>query len=365
MHSLFTIAALALSVSLGASAQTAAPSTPAQLVASLKDAPTANDRLNLLKDTDFVFNFLNATATKGAGGNTIGANVANFPVLTNQGLAMTVGNLDACGMNTPHTHPRATEMLYLVNGTLQTGMLDENGARFVYNTINNGSAAVFLKGSIHYQLNWGCEPVQFVAVLNHEDPGTLSVAQRYLGLPPDIVSASLGDFGVQEIEALAGQIPDNIALGTAECLQRCGITSGTQPTSQLQPRISANAFPSAASASASPSATAHSRRDIVSDESVFSALFGAMGAAAHPLSAPSTADSDEHVTIPQAEARVIVTSGSSNALNFALVGLVALMATGYVAIALVYARSRGRAAQYAAALPVVAHRYPAEKFVAL
>lgn len=48
-------------------------------------------------------------------------------------------------MNTPHTHPRATEMLYLVNGTLETGMLDENGARFVYNTINAGSAAVFLK----------------------------------------------------------------------------------------------------------------------------------------------------------------------------------------------------------------------------
>lgn len=38
-----------------------------------------------------MFDFTNATASKGAGGETIGATVANFPVLANQGLAMTVG----------------------------------------------------------------------------------------------------------------------------------------------------------------------------------------------------------------------------------------------------------------------------------
>ncbi|THH32943.1 hypothetical protein EUX98_g1296 [Antrodiella citrinella] len=368
MFSLATIAALTLSVTLGVSGQA---STPAELVSSLRTVPTANDRLKLLKDSDFVFNFLNATAAKGAGGDTIGATVANFPVLTNQGLAMTIGNLGelpclslygivqhadhlsrlpasffirtACGMNTPHTHPRATEMLYLVNGTLETGMLDENGARFVYNTINNGSAAVFLKGSIHYQLNWGCEPVQFVAVLNHEDPGVLSVAQRYFGLPPDIVSASLGDFGVQEIEALAEQIPDNIALGTAECLQRCGITRGTQPTSQLQPRISANAF----SDTPAPTASAHARRELADDH--------------------TTAAASQHVSEVM---RVITVTTMPNALNIALVGLVALMASGYVIIALVYARGRGRAqtAQFAAVLPQVAQRYedrPTEKSVTL
>ena len=65
-------------------------------------------------------------------------------------------------MNTPHTHPRATEMLYLVNGTITTGMIAENNARFVFNTLEAGTAQVFLQGSIHYQQNELCDPVMFV-----------------------------------------------------------------------------------------------------------------------------------------------------------------------------------------------------------
>ena len=41
-------------------------------------------------------------------------------------------------MNTPHTHPRATEFLYLVNGTLQNGMITETGSRFIVNNITGG-----------------------------------------------------------------------------------------------------------------------------------------------------------------------------------------------------------------------------------
>ena len=46
-------------------------------------------------------------------------------------------------MNTPHTHPRATEINFSVNGTLRTGLLTENGARFVVNSLPAGSATIF------------------------------------------------------------------------------------------------------------------------------------------------------------------------------------------------------------------------------
>lgn len=59
-------------------------------------------------------------------------------------------------MNTPHTHPRATEFNFVVNGSLQTGFLMENGARFVMNDVPAGSAAVFPKGAIHFEMNNGC-----------------------------------------------------------------------------------------------------------------------------------------------------------------------------------------------------------------
>ena len=51
-------------------------------------------------------------------------------------------------MNTPHVHPRATEINFAVNGTLRTGMLNENGVRFVANDVPAGSATVFLALSI-------------------------------------------------------------------------------------------------------------------------------------------------------------------------------------------------------------------------
>ena len=82
-------------------------------------------------------------------------------------------------MNAPHTHPRATEFLYVVDGpAMEAGFIEEEGARFVLNTVTKGQGTVFPKGSIHYQINTGCEPLTFVAALNDEDPGTSQIAQR-------------------------------------------------------------------------------------------------------------------------------------------------------------------------------------------
>ena len=81
-------------------------------------------------------------------------------------------------MNSPHTHPRATEFLFVVNGTMEAGFIEENGARFVINTVTQGQGTIFPKGSIHYQINTGCEPLTFVAALNDEDPGVSQIAQR-------------------------------------------------------------------------------------------------------------------------------------------------------------------------------------------
>jgi hypothetical protein len=38
-------------------------------------------------------------------------NVETFPILTDLGISTTVAFLGACGINTPHVHPRATEFL--------------------------------------------------------------------------------------------------------------------------------------------------------------------------------------------------------------------------------------------------------------
>ncbi|KZP17898.1 RmlC-like cupin, partial [Athelia psychrophila] len=170
----------------------------------------------------------------GAAGHTVEASSENFAAVVGNGVAMTIGTLGPCALNTPHTHPRATEINFSVNGTLRTGLLSENGGRFIMNNLPPGSATVFPKGAIHFEMNMGCETAIFVAGFNHEDPGVLSVAQRYFGLPPDIVGAALGGLGVEEVGGLEALIPDNIAIGTDECLQRCGLTRGSQPILQHQ-----------------------------------------------------------------------------------------------------------------------------------
>ncbi|KAL4242095.1 germin family protein [Abortiporus biennis] len=228
-------------------------------------------------------------------------------------------------MNTPHTHPRATEVLYSINGTVEFGEIGEGGDRFVFGEINAGQAGVFLKGAVHFQINNGCDPIQLVAILSSNDPGVQSTSQRFFGLPPSIVSASLGDLGVQEIANLESMIPDNVALGSDQCLQRCGLNRQGQPTTQRQPRVAGNAFPanitSASPSAASASASSHSRRQIYEDEEEEVVSSG-----------ESTAHFFTRITTPL--------TADTNTLNLALVALVGFMAMGYVVVAISFVRNR-------------------------
>ena len=203
----------------------ALPTPKNDTVAKLLTAATAVDRLNLLQDVDFVFDFFNpnaaAISASTPNGHTVAARRDTFPALVGSGLAMTVGFLGPCGLNTPHTHPRSAEFNIAINGTLRAGMLEENGARFVMNTLNPGQATLFPRGAIHFEQNLGCQPAMFVAAFSDEDPG-VSQLTNLADLPVDIVQAVLGESNA-DVQHLISGIPKNIALGVEECLQRCGI----------------------------------------------------------------------------------------------------------------------------------------------
>jgi oxalate decarboxylase/phosphoglucose isomerase-like protein (cupin superfamily) len=47
-------------------------------------------------------------------------------------------------------------MQYSVNGTIRTGMITENGGRFIMTELPPGSMTIFPQGSIHFQVNDGC-----------------------------------------------------------------------------------------------------------------------------------------------------------------------------------------------------------------
>jgi quercetin dioxygenase-like cupin family protein len=199
----------------------------AKIVADLKVAKTHVDRIAILdNNSDFVFDFFAAikkTSFVGKGGRAVGANANSFPAVIENNLAMTVGVINSCGINPPHSHPRAAEFSLAVNGTFEAGFIAENGARTVTTTLQQGQAILIPKGAMHWVVNLGCETVMFVGAFNHEDPGVLPIAPNFFGISEDVVSATLGGLDPKKIEAIKKYIPDNIILGLQECLKKCDL----------------------------------------------------------------------------------------------------------------------------------------------
>ncbi len=137
---------------------------------------------------------------------------------------MTVGFISGCGINLPHTHPRATEINFIVSGEFETGLFQENGARFIMETVSAGQATIFPQGAIHFEQNLNCEPAIFIAGFNSADPGVQTVASSFFGgLPADVVGASLGGLNITSVNDLKKLLPANPALGIELCRQRCGL----------------------------------------------------------------------------------------------------------------------------------------------
>ncbi|KAL4875744.1 RmlC-like cupin domain-containing protein [Aspergillus karnatakaensis] len=201
-------------------------------IRNLVTTATNGDRVALLDQPgDYIFDFNPATApeaavTTGQGGSAVAANAKTFPSLIRNGAAMTLGFLDACGMNTAHVHNRATELNVVVKGRLVTNMVIENGAAPIENTLETFQMANFPQGSIHQQFNPDCEEMVFVAGFNSEDPGTGQIAQNFFNLRGDVVSATLGGvqtFDGRDLESFKEMIPANVALGIQACLDKCGL----------------------------------------------------------------------------------------------------------------------------------------------
>ena len=85
-------------------------------------------------------------------------------------------------MNTPYTHPRATEFLTIASGgNVKSGFIQESGETTEITTIlNQYEGGIFPMGSIHYEFNDSCEPAVFIATFNDEDPGLSRIAQNFL-----------------------------------------------------------------------------------------------------------------------------------------------------------------------------------------
>ena len=75
---------------LALASSAAAQSSVAALVAKLREAPTQVDRISMLNDSDYLFDFLNPPSgvTTGSGGHTVASSSENFPAVVGNGVSM-------------------------------------------------------------------------------------------------------------------------------------------------------------------------------------------------------------------------------------------------------------------------------------
>lgn len=185
-----------------------------------------------------VFDYGARAPQLGQGGRFILANQNNFPILSAQKISQAVGFLKPCSMNSPHTHPRATEFFTVVQGKFQTGFMLENGflanstegrqtTQITVQELGPFQATVFPLGSIHYQFNHQCEPATFIAAFSDSDPGTSQVAQNYFFLDDQIVNITLGEINQidgSNIEEFRLSLPSNLVQAVDSCLAKCGLS---------------------------------------------------------------------------------------------------------------------------------------------
>lgn len=114
-----------------------------------------------------------------------------FPVLTGLGVSNAIIKYLPGGINPPHTHPRGTEVLYVLEGTLTVGLVDTTN-KFFTKVLIQGDVFVFPRGLVHYQINQGEKPVTVFVSFSSANPGTVSLPVTLFGsgIPDDVHTAA-------------------------------------------------------------------------------------------------------------------------------------------------------------------------------
>uniref|UniRef100_A0A1J3FX36 Germin-like protein n=2 Tax=Noccaea caerulescens TaxID=107243 RepID=A0A1J3FX36_NOCCA len=139
---------------------------------------------------DFFFTGLQKArpVANAVGSNVTAVNVNNLPGLNTLGISLVRIDYGVNGQNPPHTHPRATEILYVGHGTLLVGFVTSNGDgnRLFTKTLKEGDVFVFPEGLIHFQANIGKFPAVAFAALSSQNPGVVTIANTVFGSNPAI-----------------------------------------------------------------------------------------------------------------------------------------------------------------------------------
>ncbi|CAA0810948.1 Germin-like protein subfamily 2 member 4 [Striga hermonthica] len=157
--------------------------------------------------------FSSILASPGATNNTMGsrvtgANVQVIPGLNTLGVSLSRIDYAPGGLNPPHTHPRATEIVFVLYGELDVGFITTANV-LVAKTIKKGDAFAFPKGLVHYQKNNRQEPAAVISAFNSQLPGTQSIAATLFAASPEVpdhVLTQAFQVGTKEVQKIKDRL---------------------------------------------------------------------------------------------------------------------------------------------------------------
>lgn len=140
---------------------------------------------------DFYFSGLHLTGitSNPVGSKATSVNVAQIPGLNTLGISLARIDYAPCGINPPHTHPRASEILTVLEGCLEVGFVTSNpDNKLITKVLQKGDVFVFPVNLVHFQRNVGNGDAVAIAALSSQNPGVITVANAVFGSTPAISS---------------------------------------------------------------------------------------------------------------------------------------------------------------------------------
>ncbi|XP_028783697.1 germin-like protein subfamily 1 member 7 [Neltuma alba] len=149
---------------------------------------------NLVVANDFFFHIMEGNTSNPLGSAVTRVSVNEFPGLNTLGISLERIDYAPYGLDPPHIHPRATEVLTVLEGTLMAGFVasDQNDNRFFTKVLNKGDVFIFPFAMVHFHLNIGHDNAVALSSFSSQNPGETTIANAVFGskplIPIDVLS---------------------------------------------------------------------------------------------------------------------------------------------------------------------------------
>ncbi|XP_039146110.1 putative germin-like protein 2-1 [Dioscorea cayenensis subsp. rotundata] len=118
--------------------------------------------------------------------------VQQLPGLNTLGVSLARLDFAPYGLIPPHYHPRGTEIMTVIEGTLHVGFVTSfPNFQLFTQVVKKGDVFVFPQGLIHFQFNYGDTPAVAISGLGSQDPGVVLIPNAVFGSNPPINDAIL------------------------------------------------------------------------------------------------------------------------------------------------------------------------------